>query len=208
MNEHPHEKQPSRDERYSGDPVEYLHSQVERLSAFELAPGIFIGQEFTVPDIEGVVSLEGGTKLPWVAIERGGTGHGPGKSGILKEGAQIKAMGLSKRYGVLCEYHPNTRAMGTEVSEGSLFFIPVAVLKGWPVKVERDVGENQRRSRIVDMLMTNYQEAVTEMGILAESRVPKTKNPEGESDDGRGSDSRSRNDRSQPPGSGYGGSRW
>ena len=102
------------------------------------------GSEFTIPDLGGAANFGYKTLLPWVDIVRGETGHGTRDSGIIEEGKTITVMGISNEFGVLCRYNNKETKGGTELEDGSMFYIDKDELLFWTKLVELQEKKKQR----------------------------------------------------------------
>ena len=109
----------------------------------ELKPG----DKFTIPVLGGSANFGFETKLPWVKIVRGKTGHGTSDEGIIKEGATVTVMGTSNEFGILCKYNGSSKHGGTVLNDGAMFFIDKDDLLFW---LELNKLQEQERARQED----------------------------------------------------------
>lgn len=79
----------------------------------------------------------------WVNIVKGGTGHGDVDRGLVEIDRKVIVIGTSEKFGVLVEYNGN--GYGTELTNGSLFFVDAEVMASWPEIIK------QRRQRKAEM---------------------------------------------------------
>lgn len=114
---------------------------------------LMIGAEFTIPSLGGAANFGYETKLPWVDLVRGKTGHGSEDKGFIQEGKQVVVMGTSNEFGVLCKYKSNTKKGGTELDDGALFFIDADELLFWPELTKLQEQKKKRRDDEVKKIL-------------------------------------------------------
>lgn len=113
------------------------------------------GSEFIIPNFSGAVDFGYESKLPWVDIMRGMTGHEDKKRGLIKEGKTIIVMGISDEFGVLCRYNSSddTKQGTTELRNGSLFFADPDELLFWPKLIESQKKLKERREQEIKKIL-------------------------------------------------------